>query len=244
VVAVPAVVATLREWLQDGTLAEFAERHPERRVLAGRGAAYAVPLDASGTSVVVRHNRHGGLLAPVTGDLFLPPTRAPHELDVALRLRAAGVPTPEVLAYAIYPAGPLLRRSDVLTREIPTSEDLAAILADASVSQRRDALDAAARLIAALCRVGAHHHDLNLKNVLLARESEGTRALVLDVDRVTFGRPGARKVVEGNLARFVRSARKWRALYGVPVGEPDLARVAASVRSSLAADAPNPRTRA
>ena len=59
----------------------------------------------SGTRAVVRHNRHGGLFAPVTRDLFLPPTRAPHELRTALRLTALGVPTPPVLMYGVEPAG-------------------------------------------------------------------------------------------------------------------------------------------
>src|SRR2546423_9264695 len=39
---------------------------------------------------------------------------------------------------------------------------------------------------------GAHHPDLNLKNVLLtAGEGEGLDAYVLDVDRVRFSSPGS-----------------------------------------------------
>src|SRR3954470_22831790 len=95
----------VRRAVDDRSLYAYAASHPGRRELRGRGVAYAVPLPDGETRVVVRHSRHGGLLAPVTGDRFLPPTRAPHELRTALRLAEAQVPTPEVIAYAIYPAG-------------------------------------------------------------------------------------------------------------------------------------------
>src|SRR5919205_114439 len=97
----------------------------------GRGVAYAVALPDDATRVVVRRSRHGGVLAPITGERFLGPTRAPRELDVALRLARLGVPTPEVVAFATYPAGPLVRRADVLTREVEDAVDLASALADA-----------------------------------------------------------------------------------------------------------------
>ena len=235
VVARIGLMEAVRTALKAGTLYEYAAQHEEARSLAGRGIAYSVPLP-SGERVVVRHNRHGGLLAPLTGDRFLAPTRAPHELTVALQLAKAGVLTPELLAYAIYPAGPLFRRSDVATREIRESRDLAALLTGVDEAERKSGLDAAAVLIGALCAAGARHHDLNVKNVLLARTGKGGRgavsfrAYVLDVDRVEFGRPGDSRITENNLDRFARSARKWRELYGARVDEGDLARVAASVR--------------
>lgn len=219
----------VRRALASGSLYEYAARHPDARSLAGRGVAYAVPLP-NGTRVVVRHNRHGGLLAPLTGDLFLPPTRAPYELAIAQRLTANGVPTPEIVAYAMYSAGPLLRRADVASREIANSADLALILTQSAKSERLLALEATARLIGLLSGCGARHHDLNIKNVLLARSSPGFTAYVLDVDRVELGRAGDSRITEHNLDRFMRSARKWRALYEARVDEAELATVAASVR--------------
>ena len=208
-----------------GTLYEYAARHPRARTFAGRGIAYAVPLPDGATSVVVRHSRHGGLLAPLTGDRFLAPTRAPHELATSLRLRAHGVPTPEVVAYVTYPAGPLLRRADVATREVPRAKDLAvALLGKADEETRRGWLDATARLLAELRAAGARHADLNLKNVLLAPDDAGRcTAHVLDVDRVTFAAPGDAAAARANFDRLARSARKWRDLYGATVDEGDLA---------------------
>ena len=223
-----------RTALEAGTLYDYAARHEQSRALTGRGIVYAVPFP-NGDRVVVRHNRHGGLLAPLTGDRFLPPTRAPYELATSVRLTAYGVPTPEIIAYAVYRAGPLLRRSDVASREIPDSADLATTLMTADTGERRAALGAAAALIGLLSACGARHHDLNLKNVLVTRASvRGSvvrlTAYVLDVDRVEFGRPGDSRITEGNLDRFMRSARKWRELHDTRVEEADLVRVAASVR--------------
>ncbi len=208
------------EW---GTLHDWARQHPTARALAGRDVAYAAPLPLSEVRVVVRHNRHGGLLASLTGDRFLAPTRAPLELATALRLQAAGIPTPEVVAYAVYDAGGLFRRSDVMTCEVTNATDLATLLQDASDGERRTALAATARLLARLAAAGARHHDLNIKNVLLRRCDDGAMsAYVLDVDRVAFGRAGDATLLEGNLRRLERSARKWRAREGLAFGEVEL----------------------
>ncbi|HET9012983.1 MAG TPA: hypothetical protein VFN38_14250, partial [Gemmatimonadaceae bacterium] len=75
-----------RALLADGTLYEAAARNLGARALEGRGVSYAIALPVTGSHVVVRHNRHGGLLAGITRDYFLPPTRAPYELAVSLRL--------------------------------------------------------------------------------------------------------------------------------------------------------------
>ena len=204
--------------------------------------SYAIPLPRSGIPVVVRHNRHGGLLAGLTGDRFLPPTRAPYELDVARRLADAGVPTPEVVAIAVYAAG-AFRRSDTVTREVAPARDLAAALVADDDDERATALSATARLVAALSAAGARHHDLNVKNVLLEERDEGMRALVLDVDRVTFETPAA-VAVERNLARLLRSARKWRDRYGARVSEGELAALSAAARLAGASAAASPSTRA
>ena len=210
------------------TLHEYASRHPSARLMQGRGATYAVALPQSTERVVVRHNRHGGLFGPITGDLFFSPTRAPRELEVSLALRKLGVPTPEIVAYVLYPPGGLLQRSDVCSREIAGSRDLAQILARDGGTERAAAFAATAELVASLARAGARHHDLNAKNVLLTYEM----AYVLDVDRMTLGgKPEA--VLAGNLARLGRSLRKWRDRFGARVSERDIAELEAGTRRVL-----------
>ena len=209
------------------TLHEFAARHPGARLLQGRGAAYAVPLSDTPFRVVVRHNRHGGAFARVTGDRFMAPTRAPYELDVSLALHRLGIATPEIVAYALYPPGAWIQRSDVCSREITGGRDLAQVLTGEGAPQRAEALAATALLVGALARVGARHHDLNAKNVLLA----GGRAYVLDVDRVKLSQ-ARDTALRANLARLERSLRKWRETSGARVTDEDILQLAERARAA------------
>ncbi|MDE3152893.1 MAG: hypothetical protein KGL93_11660 [Gemmatimonadota bacterium] len=218
-VAVPDVTPLLREVLATGTLYDFARVHRDARALAGRQPAYAVPAPGAAGHMVVRHNRHGGLFAALTGDRFLYPTRAPHELAISTRLTAAGVPTPEILAYVIYRAGPFAT-SDVATRLVAPSRDLSAVLAANDAPARSAALDMAATLVARLSRAGARHHDLNAKNVLV-----GDVAYVLDVDRVKFGWT-PEDALAHNLARLDRSLRKRRERFGEMIADDEIALLA------------------
>jgi 3-deoxy-D-manno-octulosonic acid kinase len=222
-VVLPALLPTFAEILSRGTLYDHAASHPDRRTRTGRAPVHIVPLDGIDVPVVVRHSWHGGMLAPLTGDRFLAPTRAPYELAISLRLASLGVPTPRVAGYAVYPAGPLLRRSDVVTEEIPDSDDLAALLGRAStIVSRESALAAAEALLVAMGRAGARHPDLNLKNILIARTSSGAaEAFLLDVDRVSID--GARaRAAAANAARVTRSARKWRNWQGIAISDAEL----------------------
>lgn len=226
-VAREEVADSLLRILRERTLHEDAGARPERRTFTGRAPAYAVTLDdPARTRVVVRHSTHGGMLAGLTGDRFLVPTRAPLELAISLRLADLGVPTPELLAYAVYPAGPLLRRADVVTREVEGARDLATALGTtADAAARQPLWEATRRLVHALQRAGAVHPDLNLKNVLVTGDGARCHALVLDVDVVRFASPGDPLVTRRNVARLVRSARKWRAQRGLHVADDELARL-------------------
>jgi hypothetical protein len=204
-------VEDARALLSEGTPYEAAARDLAARQLEGRGTAYAITLPASGERVVVRRNRHGGLLAPATGTLFLLPSRAPHELAVSLRLAKAGVRTPAVVLYGLERMHGFFCHADVATVEIPDSLDLSAYMRPhMPASQRAAAWDAARQLLATLNAAGARHHDLNVKNILLSASTGSLVAWVLDVDRVVFGEPGAESVRKGNATRLVRSALKWR----------------------------------
>jgi len=210
------------------TLHEFAARQTAARALAGRDTAWAITLPETRTRVVVRHNRHGGLFASLTGDRFLAPTRAPLELDVALALGRVGVATPDVVAYVLYPPGGVLQRADVATREIAGGRDLADLLGSGD-GNRAAVLEAVATLVAALARAGARHHDLNARNILVTPE----RAYVLDVDRVTLGEAPARALAE-NLARLRRSLRKWRDQHGAAITEDDIGALERATSQAMA----------
>lgn len=231
VVALAPLARTVREALASGSLYAFAERRhaenaPGARRLEGRAPVYAVTLPDGETRVVVRHSRHGGLLAPLTGDRFVAPTRAPRELAVSQSLRASGVRTPEIVAYALYPAPPLLYRSDVATREV-AGRDLGESLREGE-GERAAMLEATGELLRSLTKAGARHPDLNVKNVLLAPAAGGGyEAWVLDVDRIRMRTPGDARITAGNVERLLRSARKWRTRHGVAITEAELEHLAA-----------------
>ena len=232
--ALATLEVPLREALAEGTFYDFAEHHAEAKPFTGRGIAYAVPL-STGDRVVVRRSRHGGLLGSIRDDRFLGATRAPRELEISLTLRRLGVPTPEIVAYATYPAGPMFRRADVVSREVPRSRDLAAALGALSRGDsKRLLLEATAKLLESMSVAGARHPDLNIKNILLAdNDFGGLEALVLDVDRVWLDKARAETVLEANLRRLSRSAVKWRRMHGLPIEEADLLAIENTARELI-----------
>ena len=224
VVAVAEVLPSVVSALGEGSLYAYAASQTSRRALHGRAPVYVAALPGGGPTVAVRHSRHGGLLAPLTGDRFTGATRAPRELAMALRLGALGIPTPTLIAYVLYPAGPLLRRSDVATQFIERSADLAAVLTVGADGIARDgAIIAAADLLVAMARGGVRHPDLNLKNILISRSASGAlHAYLLDVDRVQIDSARARAAA-ANAARLTRSTARWRDRRAAAITDADVA---------------------
>jgi hypothetical protein len=122
-------------------------------------------------------------------------------------------------------------RADVATREVPSEDLSAALMSDDS--RAVCALHAAATLVAHSHR-RARAHDLNVKNILMHKPRTGDMsALVLDVDRVEFCK-GGRDVLEANLARLLRSARKWQSVHGARVTQTELLELASAARARSA----------
>jgi hypothetical protein len=213
-----------------GTLYTYAAERPDARMLQGRGPAFAVVLPGACGRVVIRHARRGGWLARFNKDLFVSRLRPLRELIASMRLRLLGVPTPEFVAYALYPSG-LLFRYDVATREIEHGSDLAAWLQRTGDSLTRLALiEATAVLLDRLSEAGAHHADLNAKNVLLVPRATGYEGFVLDVDRVQFHVPRSPMVKAANMERLQHSLRKL-SNRGVTIAEAEIATLAKRVEA-------------
>jgi tRNA A-37 threonylcarbamoyl transferase component Bud32 len=235
-VAVPALFDALAERLRaHDTLYAWAEDEPQPRALQGRGVVYVATLAECDTTVAVRHAWHGGVFAPITGDRFLVPTRAPREAAVSRTLRERGIDTPELLAYALYPAGPGLRRVDVCTRYVGNAWDFGAVLAGVAHGLDRGAAERAmVELLGKLARAGVVHPDLNVKNVLLEPVGTATpKAWLLDVDVVEFRDGAPLPIMHANLRRLVRSIHKWHRLQETPVDERWLAAFSASCLGTL-----------
>ncbi|NJD91143.1 MAG: hypothetical protein FIA91_06475 [Geobacter sp.] len=236
--SVNGTAAVVCQWAADAvrdivtrqTLHQWAAGQKPNEQFMGRGINYGVLLPAGSqpgatTTVVVRRNRHGGLFRTVTGELFTAPSRAPLELANYLRLASAGVNTPELIAYAIYPAFFNLVKCDVVTRRLPAGGDFPQVWQQTGPTGREQLLVAAASLLRDLARAGAWHADLNLKNIYIAGQDADLTPYILDIDRVSF--PPAGDIAAWNFARLSRSARKWQRRWGLDFTEKEIERLAA-----------------
>ncbi len=194
--------------MEHRTVYQWAAAQTSSRIMQGRHVAFATPLPGLDVNVVVRHSWHGGLLSGLTRDVFRTP-RAADELRISWTLRHVGIPTPRVIGYALYPTlHGHLWRADVVTREVTDAADLAEILSnDNGPFDHAKAIEATVTLLRRLARTWAYHPDLNVKNVLVATDEEGEPlAYVIDVDTLRFAEKNSEWM---NVARLLRSARKW-----------------------------------
>lgn len=216
------------------TVHAWAGSAPEAVPFQGRLIAWGVTLPGSAVPVVVRHAHHGGAFGSLLGDRFRGAGRAPWELRMALHLREAGVRTPDVVGFALYPAGLGTNRIDVVTRRLPDGADLPTLWGRADAPTRERLLMAVAALLRDLRAGGIHHADLNAKNLHLALEGGRWHAWLLDVDRVRLGAPNDARIAERNLTRLERSLRKWRDRWELPIDESAIGQLRALASEAIA----------
>ncbi|HZK79396.1 MAG TPA: lipopolysaccharide kinase InaA family protein, partial [Gemmatimonadaceae bacterium] len=116
---------------------------------------------------------------------------------------------------------------DVATREIKNGHDLSVVLREMpSGEHRAQCLAATGALLASLARAGAHHPDLNVRNILITwDEDHGARARILDVDRIRFHFPSDPMVVMANFKRLERSLEKIRERENITVTDGEIASI-------------------
>jgi 3-deoxy-D-manno-octulosonic acid kinase len=233
----PSVVDALAAVLNEhDTLYDWAGDQPQPRALRGRAPVFVAALPTTNAMVVVRHAWHGGLLAPITRDRFRGTGRAQTEFVISARLRTMGIPTTEVLGFAAYPTTFGFRTVDVVSRFVPEAFDLGTIAAGLVPEMHRDeALAATQQLLARLAKAGVRHPDLNVKNVLLTRASDGSlTAMIIDVDVVQWEpQRAAQESMQANVARLLRSMRKWRRQFGCDLPDDLLERFAGDAFRSV-----------
>lgn len=196
----PDLVALLRRWAA-GSLP------PARALLGGRGGVGAFQI-RSDLVVVLRPYRRGGLVRRFNTTRYLGFSPRPfRELRASEALRAAGVPTPEVLAAAALWDVPGCYRGALASREVPGAINLWHYLQMAVPAERGPACAAAAAATRSMHDAGAIHPDLNLQNYLVRRTPSGFDAWIIDLDGVRFARitPRTRRAA---FARICRSIRK------------------------------------
>ena len=196
----PAILETLPEWFFDpGALAA-------RRLLTGtsQGRRSAYFFRHAGRDMVLRHYWRGGMVARITGDVYvwtgLEGSRPFREWRLLAAMDAAGLPVPRPVAARVCRRG-LTYRGDLVTVAVPhalTFEDLIA---------GGDDSPATWRLVGAAIRrlhdAGYRHADLNVRNILLDRAGG---PWIIDWDRGEKRNDAGWK--PANLARLRRSLDK------------------------------------
>ncbi len=224
--ALPDVVPWVRYTLEGGhSLHREAGRDRGALELPGRAPVWVIPSRGKrgGSHWVVRHFSRGGKVFPfLLGDRFLRlgTPRPFHEVAVSEGARARGVPTPRVLAAAVYPSPPFYR-GDLVTEHVQDAIDLVEALFDdrkrgaGGSGERLDSLRAAGGLIRTLSRAGVRHKDLHAGNILLRFRGSSPTPFVLDLDRSEVLPHGGGVDPAPMLRRLGRSIRKWEGRTGL-----------------------------
>lgn len=199
----------------------LADARSAVETVSGGRAAHPVVSLPGGGRIVVRRYRRGGAVRNVNRETYFIGHRAFAEALATERARGGGVRVPRVVAALERPSHPGYHAA-LASVWIPDSLDLASWLNranDASAAGDGEAdrvLRSVGEQIRRMHDAGIAHPDVNLRNLLVARGSNGGPAVwVLDFDRARLyegGVPAARR--ERDLRRLVRSAGK----LGAPIG--------------------------
>jgi len=184
----------------------------------GRTLHPSVPLEDN-KRMVLRQYSHGGLLRAITRNLYFFGARSFRELALTEEIRSCGIPT-------IHPIGAIHHRifypfyqAYLLSLEVPQALDLTQYLTDLgaqpsreNLSSKRNTIRSTGLLIRKFHQAGFFHTDLQLKNILVARD----QLLLIDFDRSYRRSNLSNRERVKNLLRLNRSVEKWRRL-GLPI---------------------------
>ena len=175
----------------------------------GRGGAFLVALDSE-RRAVLRWYRRGGALRRLLRDRYFGWRPRPIiELVLTEEARRRGVATADVLGVRVDRLGFGFYRGVIVTRAIENALTLAEVLQRPLPAHERAAvLDAVAAAIRTMHERGVHHRDLNVANVLIARDRGGVIVHLIDFDRAQVRREVPRHVRRRALHRLDRSLAK------------------------------------
>ena len=193
VVAWEPVIGALESVLRDGPSLHAWAARSGRAAAQGRDTVHEARLGPA--RAAIRRYRRGGWMRPL-GDRYLDrPPRPFRELTTSEALRAAGVPTPRVLAAVVAPAA-IGYRAEIAVEWLGPGHDLEPLLRPAAypVAARASALRAAGRGVGLAHRAGLDHPDLQHRNLFVRPLADGGwEAFLLDLDRARIRRGGAKK---------------------------------------------------
>jgi len=190
--------------------------------LKGRTLHPSIALE-HGKRMVFRQYSHGGLLRPITGNLYFFGARSFGELALTEEIRSCGISTISPIGAIHHRLFPGFYQAYFLSLEVPNALDLIQYFREIQVqpprenlSSKRKILRSAGLLIRQFHQAGFFHGDLQLKNILI----DGDRVLLIDFDRSYREKSLSLKKQMRNLLRLNRSAEKWKRL-GLPITQMD-----------------------
>ena len=124
--------------------------------------------------------RHGGILAPLLGGLFVSKRRILRTLRVSAHLREHSIPSPDVLAVGWRTILPHIYNNIIIT-ECVDATPLGAALRRMSPEKRRECIIDAAQLLRSAFESGVEQTDMHADNILL---DEKGRLLLSDVESI------------------------------------------------------------
>src|SRR5215470_5941911 len=168
-------IAVFLDERADGALSPFQGREPLRSVTF-----------ATGETALIRSYRHGGVFRLFTRKTFFTwPPRPFRELAITEELRRRGIPTVAVCGACVEPIWGPFYRGWLATRRLDGAHDLWTALSGNFFAEtgNQNVWRAVADSLGRLHREGVCHTDLNLKNILVRRESDAVKGYIIDFDK-------------------------------------------------------------
>lgn len=202
----------------------------------GRGEYIVAHIkSSSGQSeeIIIKTYKRGGLTALFLPDIFHDARRPLNELVLTEKARVSGVSVSEILGIQIKWITPFLFRSKIIFKKIQnamTLEDFILLLLENYKNKykelhqkKRNLIESISQAIGQFHRIGIHHNDLNIRNILIQptrlsgcpvgqAEAETIKTYIIDLDKSTYesrwtsGLPLNKRV--DNLIRLNRSLEK------------------------------------
>jgi hypothetical protein len=179
--------------------------------LKGRTLHPSIPLE-DGKRMVLRQYSHGGLLRTITGNLYFFGARSFRELALTEEIRSCEISTISPIGAIHHRIFSLFYQAYFLSLEVPNALDLIQYFQKVGVRPPRESLLSKRKtirstglLIRQFHQAGFFHGDLQLKNILIARD----QLLLIDFDRSYRRQSLSLQEKIRNLLRLNRSAEKW-----------------------------------
>ena len=172
-----------------------------------KGRGTTIFIEHENQRWVLRHFMRGGLVGKILSDQYLflgvERSRPFEEFRLLEHMQSQGLRVPVPVAARIHRRG-LIYRGDLITLNIPDSQDLHHVLCNQPLSE--EAWHKVGHALAAMHNCQVYHHDANVRNIMIDSDKE---IWLIDFDRCSKRQGDSWK--QSNLDRLLRSLHKEKA---------------------------------